>query len=269
MVWFFGDDASKSYADYVSTLDTPIITNLDAFSLSNYEFDERSSVDILGNNSIHVNADSSGINVYCYVSGSGVFKFVPVLKYLSYIPCSCEQGFHLSSSSSAVFQSSSDGGNTWNTIRGLNVSSISVSLSSGYLYRFSFYFPAVSGGLHTLGTFCEFSGGSDVSSAVVPSSTRPASLMQTINNYNTTNNTTSYYIGTTDATGSVNQVYDPNLFDEQIMVFTEPVSGIQYQCVGWKYYYDDRVYVLELAGNSMSYNGTDIKYLGLPGPDVR
>lgn len=100
-------------------------------------------------------------------------------------------------------------------------------------------------------------------------STRPASLMQTINNYNTTNNTTNYYIGTTDANGSVNQIYDPNLFDEQTMVFTEPVSGIQYQCVGWKYYYDDRVYILELADNSMSYNGTNIKYLGLPGPDVR
>lgn len=101
------------------------------------------------------------------------------------------------------------------------------------------------------------------SQTVVPASTRPASLMQTINNYNTTNNTTNYYIGTTDANGSVNQVYDPNLFNEQTMAFTEPVSGIQYQCVGWKYYYDDRVYILELADNSMSYNGTDIKYLGL------
>lgn len=98
---------------------------------------------------------------------------------------------------------------------------------------------------------------------VVPASTRVSSFSQTINNYNTMNNTTNYYIGTTDANGKVNQVYDPNLFDEQTMVFTEPVSGIQYQCVGWKYYYDDRVYILELADNSMSYNGTDIKYLGL------
>lgn len=96
---------------------------------------------------------------------------------------------------------------------------------------------------------------------VVPASTRVSSLTQTINNYNTTNNTTNYYIGTTDASGNVNQVYDPALFDEQTMVFTEPVSGIQYQCVGWKYYYDQRAYVLELADNSLSYNGTDIKYL--------
>lgn len=98
---------------------------------------------------------------------------------------------------------------------------------------------------------------------VVPASTRVSSLTQTINNYNTTNNTTNYYIGTTDATGKVNQVYDSNLFDEQKMVFTEPVSGVQYQCVGWKYYYDDRAYILELADNSLSYNGTDIKYLVL------
>lgn len=96
---------------------------------------------------------------------------------------------------------------------------------------------------------------------VVPASTRVSSLTQTINNYNTTNNTTNYYIGTTDASGNVNQVYDPALFDEQTMVFTEPVSGVQYQCVGWKYYYDQRAYVLELADNSLSYNGTDIKYL--------
>ena len=143
--------------------------------------------------------------------------------------------------------------------------SYSFKLDSSRSYRLCYTFYAMRSSVY-LGVDVSYSVSATVrseSQTVVPASTRPASLMQTINNYNTTNNTTNYYIGTTDANGSVNQVYDPNLFNEQTMAFTEPVSGIQYQCVGWKYYYDDRVYILELADNSMSYNGTDIKYLGL------
>lgn len=139
---------------------------------------------------------------------------------------------------------------------------VNVGLYSGYLYRLtcSFARSVSKVGYHsvTLDFVPYLTGGSVVQDN--PSS-RVSSFTQTINNYNTTNNTTNYYIGTTDASGNVNQVYDPALFDEQTMVFTEPVSGIQYQCVGWKYYYDQRAYVLELADNSLSYNGTDIKYL--------
>lgn len=92
-------------------------------------------------------------------------------------------------------------------------------------------------------------------------STRSASLMQTINNYNSTTNNYNYFIGTTDANGNVNQVYEPDIFNEQTMIFKEPVTGEQYLCTGWKYSYStgNRGYWLSLPENSYLYNGQSIR----------
>ena len=96
---------------------------------------------------------------------------------------------------------------------------------------------------------------------VVPSSTRTAALMQTINQYNSYDYSTKYYIGTVDASSNVTNVYSPDIFNEQTMIFTEPVTGEQYQCTGWKYHYSSSVrgYRLDLAEDTFSYNGRDIR----------
>lgn len=100
-------------------------------------------------------------------------------------------------------------------------------------------------------------------------STRPASFFQVIDSYNTTNKyidnseTVNYFIGSTNEGGEVTNIYAPNLFDEESMIFTEPVSSIQYQCESWKYYYDQRAYVLKLADGSLVYDGQDVEWIGI------
>ena len=76
--------------------------------------------------------------------------------------------------------------------------------------------------------------------------TRTASLMQTINNYNIDNSytynspTVNYYIRSLADDGSVSDIYAPNLFDEDTMIFTDPETGTKYQAAGWLYNYETR-----------------------------
>lgn len=147
--------------------------------------------------------------------------------------------------------------------------STTVRLQTGLNYRFCvpLSLPSRSSALSGsyVGVVCYFDySGLSISRSghtVVPAYTRSASFMQTIANYNTTNNTTNYYIGTADANGSVNQVYDPDIFNEQTMIFKEPVTGEQYLCTGWKYSYStgNRGYWLSLPENSYLYNGQSIR----------
>lgn len=164
--------------------------------------------------------------------------------------------------------------NGWANAHSVNPSGSSDSasncrLQAGLTYRF--YIPLTLkpfssslSGSYT-GQICYFNwsgiGIEKEGQTVVPASTRPASLMQTINTYNITNNTTNYYIGTTDANGNVNQVYEPDIFNEQTMIFKEPVTGEQYLCTGWKYSYSagNRGYWLSLPENSYMYNGQSIR----------
>ena len=107
------------------------------------------------------------------------------------------------------------------------------------------------------------STGSQVS--ISDSSTRTGALMQAVSNYNSTTNQYNFYLGTTDSNGNVTNVYDPAIFNEASMIFTEPVTGQQYQCTGWKYGYASvaRGYRLDLAEDTYSYNGKDIRTLCL------
>lgn len=95
-------------------------------------------------------------------------------------------------------------------------------------------------------------------------STRPASLMQTINNYNEDNSytdnseTVNYYIGTVDAGGDVTNIYNVNLYDEETLIFTEPFTGAQYQTTGWTYDYTTRCYTLDLSSGTFALDGSDI-----------
>ena len=96
------------------------------------------------------------------------------------------------------------------------------------------------------------------------SSTRPASLMQTINNYNEDNRytdnseTVNYFIGTVDAGGDVTNIYNVNLYDEETLIFTEPFTGAQYQTTGWTYDYTTRCYTLDLSSGTFTLDGSDI-----------
>nr|WP_325299519.1 hypothetical protein [uncultured Dysosmobacter sp.] len=103
----------------------------------------------------------------------------------------------------------------------------------------------------------------DVSQVAEPS-TRPVSLMQSINNYNEDNSytdnseTVNYYIGTLDAGGDVTNIYNVNLYDEETLIFTEPVTGAQYQTTGWTYDYTTRCYTLDLSSGTFTLDGSDI-----------
>lgn len=93
--------------------------------------------------------------------------------------------------------------------------------------------------------------------------TRPAALTQVINTYNTNNYygdnaTVNYYIGTTGEDGSVTNFYDMSVYDEETLVFTEPVTGAQYQTTGWTYDYTTRSYDIELESGTFTIDDTDI-----------
>ena len=81
---------------------------------------------------------------------------------------------------------------------------------------------------------------------------RPSWLTQQIYNYNSSDNsTTKYGIGIVDDSGDVTNVFDINIFNEETLTFTEPVTGNQYLCTGWTYDYDTRTYHLELVEHTL------------------
>lgn len=101
--------------------------------------------------------------------------------------------------------------------------------------------------------------------AVVPeSSTRTSSLMQALDVYNAEhmydryNTAINYMIGTQADDGSVSNVYSPSLYDEETLIFTEPVTGTQYQTNGWTYDYTTRTYYMTLDSGTMYIDGTEV-----------
>lgn len=104
----------------------------------------------------------------------------------------------------------------------------------------------------------------DPSSYSAPdASTRPSSLMQSINNYNSPDNSTNYFIGSIGEGGNVTNVYNVNLYDEGTKIFTEPVTGAQYQTTGWVYDYNTRTYQLSLTSGTFLIDGKDIDRIDL------
>jgi len=134
----------------------------------------------------------------------------------------------------------------------------------GYTSSYPSYYTGYEGYLHLQDI--NVSLGED---AFVPSSnTRPVSLMQTINNYNndnsyTDNSTTNYFIGIVDDNGEVTDVYNPTVYDETTKIFTEPVTGAQYQTSGWTYNYLSRTYDIALADNTFLIGATPVSRIEL------
>lgn len=71
-------------------------------------------------------------------------------------------------------------------------------------------------------------------------SSRPAALLESLSN-STTNH--YYYIS---PSGS-DEMYSPAMYDEQTMVYTDPVTGTEYLTNGWTYDYLTRCYTLDMA----------------------
>lgn len=84
-------------------------------------------------------------------------------------------------------------------------------------------------------------------------SSRLTSVMDIINKWNndnpiTTNSTTiNYYIS---PTGSTDDFYSLALYDEDELVYTDPVTGTEYLTNGWTYDYLTRCYTLDMADDT-------------------
>ncbi|MBQ7001995.1 MAG: hypothetical protein IJN67_13320 [Oscillospiraceae bacterium] len=95
-------------------------------------------------------------------------------------------------------------------------------------------------------------------------SSRPLSLMELIdefnrlNSYLTDEDSVNLFLGTKDENGNLLGVYSPSVYNEETMVFTEPVSGAQYLTTGWSYDYYDRSYDISVAPGTFSILETDI-----------
>lgn len=96
------------------------------------------------------------------------------------------------------------------------------------------------------------------------STTRVSSLTQSISKYNSGNNwvdnstTVNYFIGTVGEDGTVSGVYDMSIFDEDTLIFTEPVTGAQYQTSGWTYDYMTRSYDIDVESGTFAIGDSDI-----------
>lgn len=148
----------------------------------------------------------------------------------------------------------------------------SVSNSKDYmltLHSDSYYFSGFNYSLLLLGgAYIEVIFSPSVS--YVPDTiSRPSSFMQLVNNYNDVDNSTNYFIGMVDADGKVTDVFDPALYDEETLVFTEPVTGAQYQTSGWIFDYNTRTYRLSLEPGTFLIGEADIDRIDLTyGDDV-
>jgi len=103
---------------------------------------------------------------------------------------------------------------------------------------------------------------------VAPSNTtsasRPSSLLQAVNNYNidnsyTDNSTTvNFFLAPSGETPTSDNVVSPAIYDEETLVFIEPVTGAQYQTTGWTYDYTTRTYDIALDAGTFKIGESDV-----------
>lgn len=265
------DSFQDSYSNYVSSLDSTVVDNCDLGSLGDPVASTSSDVvDILSPYNFHVNSDRGGNFTQIWsVSGDGQYTFTCSLP-----SCSCGSSHKYGSSGVYLFQVYKPEDDSWYKLAEISSGEFTIGLSSNYSYRFYINYwelYGLSGGYHSISSGISVksaSGGSfnpDSGAGRPGTETRAGAFMKAISGYNSDTNQYNFFIGTTDSSGKVNNVYDPAIFDEASMIFTEPVTGQQYQCTGWKYGYASaaRGYRLDLAEDTYSYNGKDIRTLCL------
>ncbi len=105
---------------------------------------------------------------------------------------------------------------------------------------------------------------SDPSVSSPPSSSRISDLMQTIADFFSPDRIKNFVLGKTDSSGNITNIYNTtNIFSESTKIFTEPVTGTQYQCKSWAYDYTNRVYDLTLESGTFYVDGKDIDRIDL------
>lgn len=99
----------------------------------------------------------------------------------------------------------------------------------------------------------------DVTDQITPS-TRFASSAQAIHNYNSNNtsNTYNFYLAPAGSEPTADTVISPAVYDEETLVFTEPVTGAQYQTTGWTYDYVTRTYDIALDAGTFKIGESDV-----------
>lgn len=87
----------------------------------------------------------------------------------------------------------------------------------------------------------------------VDASSRTSSLMQTIHNYNTNNSyvddstNVNFFIVPSGDEPSADTAISLSIYDEETLVYTDPVTGTEYLTNGWTYDYLTRCYTLDMA----------------------
>ena len=286
----FSVDSSQSYDDYVSSLDTPVVsgsavayyyptdwvfTKLYADSWEDVSLvSGQGSLSFVGLNLNRVTSTSIPPRIVAWFTSGDLT--LPRGTYRIYADYGNYSSWSAGSVPSSVFSDANKFRITWDRSDYSN----GLFVSKGEYFEFTvdseFDVGSVSVGIHPQSVLantiysqnigvhieCIYQYSEPGSGAGRPGSeTRVGSLMQTINQYNSYDYSTKYYIGTVDNSNNVTNVYAPNIFNEQTKVFTEPVTGQQYQCTGWKYGYTSaaRGYRLDLAEDTYNYNGTDIR----------
>lgn len=139
-------------------------------------------------------------------------------------------------------------------------------------YRLEVRYVVMQHGSSDSGLISSFSAGDvsvspDIFSSSYSPGTRPAALMQAVDNYNATGGSSKYYIGSANSSGQITDVYSPNIFAESTKVFTEPVTGAQYQCTDWTYIYLPSfgvgAYFLDLKDGTFICDGKSIRSVHL------
>lgn len=100
-------------------------------------------------------------------------------------------------------------------------------------------------------------------------SSRTSSLMQTIHTYNTNNSyvdngtNVNFFIVPRGDEPSADTAISPSIYDEETLVYTDPVTGTQYLTNGWTYDYLTRCYTLDMADESYKIGDTVIDTIKL------
>ena len=281
---FKSDDLQASYSSYVSALDSVYVDSDSSSSLtwtlSSFTSRDNPSVSYsygLNPPSGKLTGSSVGSNLATFEFKSSYFSVPSDGEYTFSIPFS---GFLAPSLSYGVFSLRSPSGSTVKSFMQFAGGSFSRALSfsatldsdSSYYFTlqvnintyssdsgsFSFYFD--SGPVSTLPNIFTTSSGSGAN-------TRPAALMEVVNDYNASSSGPKYYLGTADSGDQITNVYAPNIFNESSKVFTEPITGTQYLCTYWQYVYlSDSIglYRLELSdGTYVTSDGVSINTIFL------
>lgn len=94
------------------------------------------------------------------------------------------------------------------------------------------------------------------SNGMSDSTSRVGSMLQAVNN--NTSNTYNYYLAPVGSKPTADTVVSTAVYDEETLVFTEPVSGAQYQTTGWTYDYTTRTYDIALDAGTFKIGESDV-----------